>query len=295
MLYMGLAGSKFKAARPPYAGGENATGNVYGDSTYDVERPQGGPWPMQDDNFAGQESAQVRYDHAHAFWNRVMGYGAETIMVALFWSDIYGYNHHFTRTGGSGQTPGKVEERGVSSAGHRENNLRALVIDLLQNWFLQFQDRTNNTHRHETWMDAYLGPSGGVGDGGASKYKLPVRMDQSLPSDHLATATNNWPAAVSARIGGDMDGGRTWSQMASTGAFLSALHIRPIMDVLWTQSVMPVRKRSLFSPLFILKMITLPRQARDKHKGKHPKTRPFSRRTTPSTSSLALISSTNLS
>jgi hypothetical protein len=83
--------------------------------------------------------------------------------------------------------------------------------------------------------------------------------------------------------------------MASTGAFLSALHIRPIMDVLWTQSVMPVRKRSLFSPLFILKMITLPRQARDKHKGKHPKTRPFSRRTTPSTSSLALISSTNLS
>jgi hypothetical protein len=90
MLYMGLAGSKFKAARPPYAGGENATGNVYGDSTYDVERPQGGPWPMQDDNFAGQESAQVRYDHAHAFWNRVMGYGAETIMVAPFWSDIYG-------------------------------------------------------------------------------------------------------------------------------------------------------------------------------------------------------------
>ena len=84
MLYMGLAGSKFKAARPPYAGGENATGNVYGDSTYDVERPQGGPWPMQDDNFAGQESAQVRYDHAHAFWNRVMGYGAETITVAPF-------------------------------------------------------------------------------------------------------------------------------------------------------------------------------------------------------------------
>ena len=197
MLHMGLAGSKFKAARPPWAGGENSTGNVYGDSRSHVARPQGGPWPMQDDNFAGQQQGQVRYDHAHAFWDRVMGYG------------------------------------------HRENNLRALVIDLLQNWFLQFQDRTNNTHRHEIWMDAYLGPSGGVGDGGASKYKLPVRMDQSLPSDHLATATNNWPAAVSARIGGDMDGGRTWSQMASTGAFLSALHIRPIMDVLWTEAVQP--------------------------------------------------------
>ena len=101
---------------------------------------------MQDDSYGGQQQGQVRYDHAHAFWNRVMGYG------------------------------------------HRENNLRALVIDLLQNWFLQYHDRTNNTHRHETWMDAYLGPSGGVGDGGASKYKLPVRIDQSLPSDHLASA-----------------------------------------------------------------------------------------------------------
>jgi hypothetical protein len=163
----------------------------------------------------------------------------------------------------------------------RENNLRALVIDLLQNWFLQYQDRTNNTHRHETWLDAYLGPSGGVGDGGASKYGMPVRIDQSLPSDHLASAVLNWPAVVSARIGGDMDvslavaltiapqvlqpaaasphhritadppdthapphatfhqGGRTWSQMASSGAFLSALHIRPIMDVLWTEAVQP--------------------------------------------------------
>ena len=40
MLYMGLAGSKFHAARPPWAGGEDATGNVYGDSRYDVVRPQ---------------------------------------------------------------------------------------------------------------------------------------------------------------------------------------------------------------------------------------------------------------
>ena len=127
----------------------------------------------------------------------------------------------------------------VMGYGFRQNNLRALVIDLLQIWFLEFQDRTNNTHRHETWMDGYLGPSGGVGDGGASKYGLPVRIDQALPSDHLASAVKNWPAVVSARIGGDMDGGSTWSQMASTGAFLSALGIRPIMDVLWTQGVMP--------------------------------------------------------
>jgi hypothetical protein len=61
MLYMGLAGSKFHAARPPWAGGEGATGNVYGDSRYDVVRPQGGPWPMIDDTFGGQMMGQVRF------------------------------------------------------------------------------------------------------------------------------------------------------------------------------------------------------------------------------------------
>ena len=78
MLYMGLAGSKFHAARPPWAGGENATGNVYGDERYPVARPQGGPWPMQDDDFGGQQQGQVRYTHAHAFWDAVMGYGCES-------------------------------------------------------------------------------------------------------------------------------------------------------------------------------------------------------------------------
>jgi hypothetical protein len=108
-------------------------------------------------------------------------------------------------------------------------------------------------------MDGYFGPSGGVGDGGASKYLppgnifshpnaaicpciwilsseeheigtsrtisfesapifrlrfhrvisprvvgqrrygLPVRIDQALPSDHLASAVLNWPAVVSVR------------------------------------------------------------------------------------------------
>ena len=127
----------------------------------------------------------------------------------------------------------------VLGYGHRENNLRAVVVDTLQVWFELYHDRTSKTHCHETWLDAYLGPAGGIGTGGAIKYKLPVRIDQALPSDHLASAVLNWPAAVSARTGGDMDGGNTWRQMASSGAFLSALHIRPIMDVLWTQAVQP--------------------------------------------------------
>ena len=56
----------------------------------------------------------MRYDHAHGFWDRVLGYAP------------------------------------------RENNLRALVIDLLQNWFLQYQDRTNNTHRHEVGQRKHI-------------------------------------------------------------------------------------------------------------------------------------------
>ena len=100
-------------------------------------------------------------------------------------------------------------------------------------------------------MDAYLGPAAGTGVGGASKYRLPVRVDQALPSDHLAAAILNWPAVVSARIGGDMDGGTTWTQMASTGAFLAALHIRPIMDVLWTEAVQPDNTEHISSRLFI--------------------------------------------
>jgi hypothetical protein len=147
---------------------------------------------------------QVRWDRSHAFWEAVLG------------------------------------------GGYQQHNLRAMVIDTLQIWFLAYADRLNNTHRHEEWMDGYLGPSGGAGSaGGASRWRLPVRVDQSLPSDHLASALRNWPAVVSARIGSDMDGAdgsgfpTSWTQMASSGAFLAALHLRPIMDVLWTTPVQP--------------------------------------------------------
>ena len=34
---------------------------------------------------------------------------------------------------------------------------------------------------------------------GQRRYGLPVRIDQALPSDHLASAVLNWPAVVSVR------------------------------------------------------------------------------------------------
>jgi hypothetical protein len=121
----------------------------------------------------------------------------------------------------------------------RDNNLNALVIDTLQVWATGFTSRINNTDDHELWLDGYLGPSGGVGTGGASKYNLPIRIDQSLPSDHMLSTARNFTAVVSARCGGDMDSGASWTQMASTGAFLSAIGVRPVMDVLWSTAVQP--------------------------------------------------------
>ena len=121
----------------------------------------------------------------------------------------------------------------------RDNNLHAMVIDTLQVWATGFTSRINNTDAHELWLDGYLGPSGGVGPGGASKYGLPIRIDQSLPSDHMLSTARNFTAVVSARCGGDMDGGDSWTQMASTGAFLAAVGVRPVMDVLWTTGAQP--------------------------------------------------------
>lgn len=35
----------------------------------------GGPWPMEDDTYGGQQTAQINWAHAHEFWDSVIGYG----------------------------------------------------------------------------------------------------------------------------------------------------------------------------------------------------------------------------
>ena len=216
MLYMLLAGSKQGAARP---GNASAVGNVYGDSeqVLGAYRPQGGPWPMVDSAWnegggpVGKGASQVHHSHAHEYWDAVLGYA------------------------------------------HRENNLRAMVVDTLTVWWGYYEGRLNNTHAHEQWMDGYFGPSGadpsapaGSGaPGGASKWKLPIRFDVANPSDHLATATQNWPATTSVRLGGDFDSGTSWTCMATTGGFASALHLRPILTTLWTEAIQPGNTKGL--------------------------------------------------
>lgn len=209
MLYMLLAGSTQKAARP---GNSSAVGNVYGDvdGVLGSYRPQGGPWPMIDSSWSaggpvGKSASQVRHTDAHKFWDAVLGYG------------------------------------------YHQNNLRAIVVDTLNVWWGYFEGRLNNTNAHETWMDGYFGPSGapvtgpaGTGTaGGASKWKLPIRFDVANPNDHLATATQNWPATTSVRLGGDFDAGTSWTCMGTTGAFAAALHLRPILTTLWTVAKQP--------------------------------------------------------
>lgn len=128
----------------------------------------------------------------------------------------------------------KILGYGVST-----NNLHALVVDTLPVWFTGFSSRINNTDSHELWLDGYLGPSHGIGSGGATKYKLPIRIDQSLPSDHMLSVARNWSAVVSARLMGDYQRGGSWTQFATTGLFLASLGIRPVVDVLWTTEKQP--------------------------------------------------------
>jgi hypothetical protein len=74
MLYMLLAGSKFKAAR---WGDENATGNEY-NGTYKME-DQDLPTNIWGSGMqCCAQNAQVVPEESHRFWNDVLGYGYKT-------------------------------------------------------------------------------------------------------------------------------------------------------------------------------------------------------------------------
>ena len=116
--------------------------------------------------------------------------------------------------------------------------MKAMVVDTLTTWFLGYTSRINNTDVQELWLDGYLGPSHGQGPGGATKWQIPIRTDQSLPSDQMLSVARNWSALVSARCSYDFQERRSaTTQFASTGLFLAALGIRPVVDALRTTSV----------------------------------------------------------
>lgn len=79
----------------------------------------------------------------------------------------------------------------VFGSRYSDSNLRALVVDTLQVWHLGFESRINNTWAQEMFLDGYLGT--------ASKYKMPTRIDQAYPSDHMASAEYSWSAVTAAR------------------------------------------------------------------------------------------------
>jgi len=111
--------------------------------------------------------------------------------------------------------------------------MHAMVVDTLTTWYLGYASRINDTDTHEKWLDGYLGPSHGIGDGGATKWQIPIRTDQSLPSDQMLSVARNWSALVSARCSYDFQESRAaTSQFASTGLFLASLGIRPVVDAL---------------------------------------------------------------
>ena len=149
------------------------------------------------------------------YWTACCRRTAQTIASSShrFWDDVLGY-------------------------GVRVNNMHAMVVDTLTTWYLGYTSRINSTDTHELWLDGYLGPSHGEGIGGATKWKVPIRTDQSLPSDQMLSVARNWSALVSARCSYDFQERRSaTSQFASTGLFLASLGIRPVVDALRTTSI----------------------------------------------------------
>jgi hypothetical protein len=177
---------------------QSATGNEYADNGYVMEDQDLPDGQLTYWTGCCARTAQAVAKESHRFWDDVLGYGVRT------------------------------------------NNMHAMVVDTLTTWFLGYTSRINNTDAHELWMDGYLGPSHGHSDqgGGATKHRIPIRTDQSLPSDQMLSVARNWSALVSARCSYDFQEVRSaTTQFASTGLFLAALGIRPVVDALRTTSI----------------------------------------------------------
>lgn len=110
------------------------------------------------------------------------------------------------------------------------SNLMAVTVDQLNGPQYAFREITNTT-------DGYEQIQGGLADAMAAR-KLPYRVDQHTPP--LAMSSLHQPVWVTSRCGGDAGpntGGSPRSEIVGASLLLSALHIRPMMDVLWTSSI----------------------------------------------------------
>ena len=122
--------------------------------------------------------------------------------------------------------------RDVMTRHAAESNMRAMTLDTLQGIVYAFADNLREVDRAERMQAGYAAAAAELG--------IVFRVDcHNAP---LAMGALDQPAWVASRVTGDATPGTSGSdraELAGVAVFMAALHIRPMMDVLWSTSVQP--------------------------------------------------------
>eukprot|EP01043_Picozoa_sp_COSAG02_P038845 COSAG02_NODE_3026_length_7517_cov_4.200593_4_plen_981_part_00 len=111
------------------------------------------------------------------------------------------------------------------------SNLRSLVWDGLDEVWLSSDERVTSVTEQTLWHAGFATA--------ATEYGLPIRVDMSQPSDTLASVlytSHTVGRCMPDATPGDQD---AWQDIAGNSLFLAALGVRPMMDVLWSESIQP--------------------------------------------------------
>ena len=113
-----------------------------------------------------------------------------------------------------------------------ESNMRAMTLDTLQGIVYAFPENLAAVDRAEQMQAGYANAAAALG--------IVFRVDcHNAP---LAMGALDQPSWVASRVTDDATpgtSGRDRDELAGASVFMSALHIRPMMDVLWSTPVQP--------------------------------------------------------
>lgn len=114
---------------------------------------------------------------------------------------------------------------------YNASNLRSLVWDGLDEIWLSSDNRVTSVTEQTLWHAGFANA--------ATELGLPMRVDMSQPADTLASVL--YPSHTVGRCMPDATPGDqgAWMDIAGNSLFLSALGVRPMMDVLWSTSIQP--------------------------------------------------------
>ena len=124
--------------------------------------------------------------------------------------------------------------RALFARHYTASRLRALVWDGVDSVWLSSDKRVTDVDEQAVWQKGYADA--------ALELKIPMRVDQHLPSDILASV--QFGAHTVSRCTGDSptgggDDASHWPVLNGNSAFIASLGLRPQLDVLWSSAVQP--------------------------------------------------------